>query len=200
MLRKIKVWILKNIISRVCKLSLLFRGVKYGKNCFIYGFPVIRRKRNSLIRLGDNVTIVSVGRNNPLLEKKTRIKTISPNAVIELDNNVGISGVSLIACNKISIGEYTVMGPDTVVYDSIGHDYSPERGWSSSRVRMGRPICIGKKCYIGMKCIILNGVTIGDNCVIAAGTVVTQNVPSGHKAYGNPARIVPLPKILGGVK
>ena len=49
-----------------------------------------------------------------------------------------------------------------------------------------------------MRCIILKGVTIGDDCVIAAGTLVNRDIPSGHLAIGNPATITPLPERLGG--
>lgn len=47
-----------------------------------------------------------------------------------------------------------------------------------------------------MGSIILKGVTIGDNCVIAAGSVITKDVPAGHLAQGNPATYTPLPERL----
>lgn len=51
-------------------------------------------------------------------------------------------------------------------------------------------IKIGSNCFIGMKCIIMKGVTIGDNCIVGAGSVVTKDIPSGSVACGVPARVV----------
>lgn len=52
------------------------------------------------------------------------------------------------------------------------------------------PIKIGNYVYIGTRAILLPGVTIGDNCIIAAGAVVTKNVPSGSVVAGVPAKII----------
>lgn len=49
---------------------------------------------------------------------------------------------------------------------------------------------IGKNCVIGVRSIILPGVSIGDHCVVAAGTVVTKNAPSNSILAGNPARVI----------
>lgn len=179
---------------------LRMKGVKVGDKCNILGCPKIDRRKGGRIVLGNNVTLNSMSRFNPLLETPVKLKTLCPTAVIEFKDNTGISGSSIIASSKITIGEYTIIGPGTVLYDAISHDYSPEIGWSGANERTGRPITIGKKCYIGAKCLILNGVTIGDNCIISAGSVVNRNVPAGHKAAGNPVVITPLPKILGGVR
>ena len=51
------------------------------------------------------------------------------------------------------------------------------------------PVIIGKNVWIGENCTILPGVTIGDNAVIGAGSVVTKDIPNDSIAIGNPARI-----------
>lgn len=170
----------------------------FGKGCFILGKPTAKLCRGSRINVGDHVTLISHPRFNPLVESPIAFRTLESSAVIELAPHVGISGCRLVCCNRISIGEYTIIGPGTLIYDSEGHSYSPETGWQGRSARSGRPITIGKKCFIGARCIILSGVSIGDNCVISAGTVVTRDIPAGHKASGNPAAFVPLPKLLGG--
>jgi maltose O-acetyltransferase len=55
---------------------------------------------------------------------------------------------------------------------------------------LGRPVRIGKHAWIGGGAIILPGISIGDETVIGAGSVVTRDVPAGATAVGNPARIV----------
>ena len=174
------------------------KGVKFGKNCFVNKLPYVRKYKGSQIIVGNNVVLTSNRRHNPLLEHPIRLQTLNKNAIIELKQNSGISGVSLVAANRITIGENTIIGANTLIYDSDGHTYSPETGWNTPRLQTGRPITIGNKCFIGSRCIILGGVTIGDRCLISAGSVITQNIPSGSKAYGNPAVITPLPKSLGG--
>lgn len=198
MITRIKIAILK-VISQFYKLFLKNRGVSFGSNCFIDGMPYIKTTKGSSIFLGNNVTLISNQKHNPLLEHPVSIRTLTPEARIELADNSGISGSNIVCCNHISIGEYTIIGTGTLIYDSEGHDYSPEVGWSQRKVRTGRPIRIGSKCFIGARCMIMSGVTIGDNCVIAAGSIITQDIPAGHKASGNPASCSPLPKMLGGV-
>lgn len=52
------------------------------------------------------------------------------------------------------------------------------------------PIHIGNHCWIGCNCIVLKGVTIGDGAVVAAGSVVTKNIPPNTLVAGNPAKII----------
>lgn len=198
MIIRIKITILK-LISQFYKIILRKRGFSFGKNCFIDGMPYVKTAKGSRISLGNNVTLISNQKHNPLLEHPVSFRTLTPEARIELADNSGISGSNIVCCNHISIGEYTIIGPGTLIYDSEGHDYSPEVGWSQRKVRTGRPVRIGAKCFIGARCMIMSGVTIGDNCVIAAGSIITQDIPAGHKASGNPASCSPLPKMLGGV-
>lgn len=194
---KIKISVLR-VISSWHRLWLRRRGFRFGPGCFVDGKPSAKVARGSRVELGADVTVISNPRHNPLLSHPASIRTLTPEACIHLADHVGVSGCSLVCCNRITVGEYTIIGPDTLVYDSEGHNYSPETGWRIRTVRSGRPITIGKKCFIGARCIILSGVTIGDNCVVAAGTVVSRDIPAGHRASGNPATYEPLPKLLGG--
>lgn len=193
---------MKNIILKffffLCKILTQIKGVSVGKGCVINKLPYIRKCKGSKIILHDFVTLTSSKRHNPTLLHSVGLRTLAPNAVIEMGAYSGISGSTIACCNKITIGEHTIIGPNSLIYDSEAHDYNPEVGWRQSRVRSGRPISIGSKCFIASHCIILSGVTIGDNCVVSAGSVVTQDIPSGHIAKGNPASYTPLPKALGG--
>ena len=70
--------------------------------------------------------------------------------------------------------------------------------WGSTlgQPEQGQPISIGEGCFIGARATILKGVTIGSGSVVAAGAVVTRDVPSGCLAIGNPAVNKPLPERL----
>ena len=174
------------------------KGIQIGKKTFISGFPWFYRKKGSKIVIGDRVTLHSKRRYNTLITNQVSISTITPEAVVELHENCGLSGCKIVCANKVSIGKYTMIGPDIVIYDCKQHEYDENVGWLGCKKVTGKPIIIGERCFIGMRCIILKGVTIGDNCVISAGTIITQDVPAGHLAKGNPATYTPLSPRNGG--
>jgi len=174
------------------------RGLEVGTGCIISGHPDFRLCKGSRIRLGKNVVLHSRRKYNTLIQQPMALSTIEPGACIELADHVGMSGAQIVCAKRVSIGEYTIVGPGAVIYDCHEHDYSPEIGWLGRKARTGTAITIGKRCYLGMRCIILRGVTIGDDCVIGAGAVVSKDVPYGHIALGNPAVVSPLPERLGG--
>lgn len=171
-------------------------GVKVGSSCIISGYPSFLRCKGSEIVLGDHVVLHSKRKYNTLIRQPMAISTIEPGARVELQSHCGLSGCQIVCACQVTIGEYTIVGPDTVIYDCKEHEYSPETGWLGRKQRIGKAISIGKRCYIGMRCIILKGVTIGDDCVISAGTIITKDVPAGHLAQGNPAVYTPLPQHL----
>lgn len=197
MLVKLKVAIWK-VLGVIDMLPLKWKGVRFGKGCFVDGKPYVRMAKGSKIILGDDVTLISRMQHNPMLRHCMAIHTLTPEAEIELHDHAGLSGCTLVCCAGISVGEYTIIGPDTLISDTDGHHYSPETGWRIRTAYTGSPISIGKKCFVGARCVILSGASIGDRCVVAAGTVLNRDVPAGHMASGNPAVITPLPKILGG--
>jgi acetyltransferase-like isoleucine patch superfamily enzyme len=94
--------------------------------------------------------------------------------------------VVLYANASISIGDHTMIGMKTIIHTST-HDYNQHPMW---RYRIDRPISIGRHVWIGASCIVLAGVVIEDYAVIAAGAVVTANVPKGAIVGGNPAKII----------
>ena len=86
---------------------------------------------------------------------------------------------------EISVGDYTMIGPDCHIVTAIHPIKGIERrDW---KVR-GEPIHIGKDVWLGANVTILPGVTVGDDCVVGAGSVVTKDVPAGTTVVGNPAR------------
>lgn len=179
-------------IAAVCRL----RGVKMGRGCLFGGMPQLKKKRGTSIVLGDAVTLHSLHTYNTLIDRRCSLNLIKPGASIELGSYCGMSGVKIVCCSKVRVGEHTMIGANTTIYDCKEHDYMPETGWQCIAELTGAPITIGKRCFIGMNCLILKGVTIGDNCVIAAGTTISEDVPAGHLAKGNPVRYYPLSERL----
>jgi maltose O-acetyltransferase len=87
---------------------------------------------------------------------------------------------------EVRIGDNCMIGPNVGIYTS-GHSIEP-KGRNKSGYAI--PIIIGNDVWIGGSCVILAGVTIGDNSVVAAGSVVTKDVPANVIVAGNPAKII----------
>ena len=95
--------------------------------------------------------------------------------------------LTLVDDTHIYVGDYTMFGPNVTIA-TAGHPILPELREKAYQYNM--PINIGKNCWIGAGVIILPGITIGDNVVIGAGSVVTKDLPSNVVAVGNPCHIL----------
>lgn len=87
----------------------------------------------------------------------------------------------------IYVGDYTMLAPN-VVLATAGHPILPQLREKGYQYNM--PVRIGKNCWLGAGVIVLPGVTIGDNSVIGAGSVVTKDIPANVVAVGNPCRVL----------
>ena len=107
---------------------------------------------------------------------------------VHLGSNIyANAGLKLVDDTHIYIGDCTMLGPNVVIA-TAGHPIDPELRAKGLQYNM--PVHIGKNCWLGAGVIVMPGVTIGDNTVIGAGSVVTKDIPSGVVAYGNPCRVV----------
>ena len=89
---------------------------------------------------------------------------------------------------KVMIGERTQIGPGVQI---LAADHPRDPVGRASGLEFGRPVRIGRSVWIGAGAIILPGVSIGDDALIGAGSVVTRDVPAAATAFGNPARVRP---------
>jgi acetyltransferase-like isoleucine patch superfamily enzyme len=107
---------------------------------------------------------------------------IGKNASIHIGNGTYINrNTLLIAEKQITIGRDCKISWDVVIMDTDQHSFHP--GWIHCK-----PVTLEDNVWIGCRCIILKGVTIGENAVIAAGSVVTKDVPPNTIYGGVPAR------------
>lgn len=196
MLRSVKVALLM-FVSALKAQVYRCRGICIGRRCVISGYPVFFRKRGARIVLEDEVSLHSDASCNHLITHPCALSCVAPGAEIIMHRGSGMSGSTIVCSTRVEVGEYTMLGAGCTLYDCKQHDYSPEKGWKCPPAQNeGKPILIGKRCFIGMNCLILKGVTIGDNCVVSAGTIITKDMPSGHLAMGNPAVYYPLSERL----
>ena len=88
---------------------------------------------------------------------------------------------------KVTFGDNVFIAPNCGFY-TAGHPIDAKQ--RRDGLEYAAPITVGNDVWFGGNCIVLPGVTIGDNCVIGAGSVVNRSIPSGHVAAGNPCRIL----------
>ena len=111
------------------------------------------------------------------------------------DNFYANHNLVILDCAEVSFGNNVFIGPNCGFY-TAGHPVdAPTR---NSGLEYAKPIKVGNDVWIGGNVCVMPGVTIGDNVVIGAGSVVTKDIPSGVVAVGNPC--APLRKISEGDK
>lgn len=186
------------------KLVMKVMKVQYGKNLLLKGVPIIFNQSNAKLKIGENVTIKSSFLSNLVgLYSRTIIVTRAPKAVIEIGDNVGISGTTIYARKKITVGNNTCIGGNCKILDNDFHPIEAEtrnklmnmaNGGESDLVP-SKEIAIGKNCFIGCNSIILKGTVLGDGCVVGAGSVVCGKFEDNCVIAGNPAKVIR--KLLG---
>lgn len=95
--------------------------------------------------------------------------------------------LTLVDDTHIYVGDHTMFGPNVTIA-TAGHPILPEL--REKGLQYNAPVHIGKNCWLGAGVIVLPGVTIGDNTVIGAGSVVTKDIPSNVVAVGNPCKVL----------
>ncbi len=170
------------ILDYIRKYFAYFRGSLLSifyldKRAFICQMGKLKLiKRNAIIRIGQrtclwpDIKISCWGRHQKI-------------ALLNIGSGCSIGDRAEIHCqDNISIGDGTIIAWDCVIMDNDYHD--PHGGITKTA-----PVSIGRGVWIGCRAIILKGVTIGDNSVVAAGAVVTKDIPPNTLVAGNPAII-----------
>ncbi|MBO4897409.1 MAG: acyltransferase [Clostridia bacterium] len=133
-------------------------------------------KKNSEITIGDRV----------FLHEKVKLSAwgTDKKAKLYIGSNSYIGDRTEIhAGESVTVGDGCVIAWDCNIMDRDYHKLESE-------TEVYKPVTIGNHVWIGCRCLILKGVTIGDGAVVAAGSVVTRDVPAGALVGGNPAKII----------
>ena len=99
----------------------------------------------------------------------------------------GNFNLTMVDDTDIYVGDHTMFGPNVTIA-TAGHPILPvlrEKGY-----QYNFPVHIGKNCWLGAGVSVLPGITIGDNVVIGAGSIVTKDIPSNTIAVGNPCKVI----------
>lgn len=160
------------------KIKVFYYKVRYikksGKGLKIEGFSQFRG--NPKIICGNYLTIGPYSRFRGPGE-------------IHLGDHVHLSsGVIIDSKKKVSIGRYTLVGEYTTITDS-DHNYK-KIGLERHNSFVTRPTSIGENVWLGARCAVLKGVTIGNNVVVGANTVVTVDIPADCVVMGAKGKVV----------
>lgn len=179
--------------STLClRLKCLSLGLQCGRGVKAYG-RVILRSPGAGIEIGDGVILVSSSWrcSSAGLAHPVRLRTFSPEARIIVESGVGLNGTSITARSRtVRIGCGAMIGPDCLIMDSDFHSVWPPESRNRYDDSNDNDVMIGKNVWIGARCIVLKGVHIGENSVVAAGSVVTKSIPPNVLVAGNPARVL----------
>ena len=182
---------LRQLPSSLWLLELRMRGLQISMPIRLFGHPICSRYPGSSISLGSHVTLDSSTRANPLgASSPCVLRTMTSTARLTLGDRVGLSSSVIVAGNSVEIGEGTILGAGSMVFDNDFHALGPRFSWLTEYSKNSKPVKIGRGCFLGARSMILKGVTLGDRVIIGAGSVVTKDVPAYSIAAGNPARIV----------
>ncbi len=115
------------------------------------------------------------------------VKGFHKNVIIK--DHCGFNGMTILGTGEVVFGSYFHSGQDiTLITDN--HNYDSDTSIPYDKVRISKPIIIKDFVWMGHGIIVMGGVTIGEGAIIAAGSVVTKDVPDYAIVGGNPAKVI----------
>ena len=189
-------WKLSNELRRLLvypwvRLLFAFNGVPWGPRWRLHGIPILHRHRRSTLRIGGELGLRSTAASNPLgANHPVILCTWRAGAILEIGDRFGMTGGSICAAEKIVIGNDVNIGANSAVLDTDFHPLHPEARMTAPEDGATAPVFIEDHVFVGMNCLILKGVRIGQGSVVGAGSVVARDVPPRVIAAGNPAKVI----------
>lgn len=175
----------------IVRLDFAVAGISWGTGWRIHGRPIIQKHLHSTITIGNHLQLRSTARSNPLSpHHPVVISTRTPHAALNIGDFFGMTGGSIVADEYIQIGDNVSVGANTIICDTDFHPLRQTERLRAPNQGATAPVVIENSVFIGMQCLILKGVTIGEGSVIGAGSVVVKNVPAGVIVAGNPAQVI----------
>lgn len=167
-------------------------GVKIKGQIRLKGLPIIDLSEGASITIENNVMLNSRNRSYHInLHSPVKLFADRPGAEITIGENTRIHGTCIHAYKKVSIGRNCLIAANTQIFDGSGHDLSfPNVENRINTKGNAKPVVIEDNVWIGANCIILPGASIGNGSVIAAGSVVVEDIPPFVVAGGNPAKVI----------
>ncbi|MCG7586282.1 acyltransferase [Photobacterium sp. OFAV2-7] len=163
-----------------------------------YHYDAERQEINSddfkgCISIGSSSTLYSEDNlgfeNRPVRLTVVKVNQ-QPAGKIIIGDNVMLQGTAIICYNAVEIGNNVLFGPKVTIMDSSGHPIRCRGNHNEAARTTSAKVTIKDNAWIGMGATILKGVTIGENSVVSANSVVFGSIPDNCIAIGNPATVV----------
>lgn len=159
--------------------------VKYFVNPFFH-----KKGKGALIRLNTRVDVLPFNRfelgNKSTIEDFSTINNGVGDVIIGNETRIGIGNVII---GPVTVGNNVIFAQN-IVLSGLNHSYEDISKPIHKQPVTTAPIVVENECWVGSNAVITAGVTIGKHSVIAAGAVVTKNIPPYSIAVGNPARVI----------
>lgn len=170
---------------------LYINNVKFGTLTAL-GTPIMKVSKGACLEFGNRLSIRSSGRFTDTGDNRPCKFIVSKNGHLVIGENVGLSATTIVCKDSITIGDNVKIGGGCTIIDTNFHpiNYVERNDPATSNVGKTSPIIIGNNVFVGMSSIILKGVSIGQNSVIAAGSVVAKDIPMNEIWGGNPAKFI----------
>jgi len=201
-IQKIFFYIYK-VFEQLClRISILFYGfvtrkkfylnnISYGSLTSI-GIPILKISLGAKVICGDNLYIRSCGKYTDTAENRRCKFIVGKDAFLKIGSNVGITASTIVCKESVVVGDNVLIGGGCFIFDTNFHPIQSKERINPLTSNNGekKPVIIGDNVFLGSSCIICKGVTIGENAVIAAGSVVVKDIPANEVWGGNPARFI----------
>ena len=173
----------------LARVNFQIRGVPWPPSLTVKGPIGITRAGSGKIIIGENVVIVNDSKFNRAGVNHPTQLVATNGAVLTIGDDTGISGASIYCKDRITIGNHVMLGVNCSVYDSDFHpvDYLARRNREPEPTAA---VTIEDDVWLAANCMVLKGVTIGARSVIAAGSIVTKDIPPDSLAGGVPAKVI----------
>lgn len=163
--------------------------VTLGRKSLLHGFPYI--KNYGVIKIGSGFRCNSGRDYNPIGGDTVCRLVVYKNAELVIGNNVGISNSTIVCQERVEIEDCVLIGGGCRIWDTDFHSQDPYiRTSARDNDVKTSPVIIRKRAFIGGGSIVLKGVEVGENSIVAAGSVVTKSIPPDQIWGGNPARFI----------
>ena len=190
----------KHVVLFLRKLQWIVTYCKFKLNRITFipdftsnGIPITAISLKSKVIFGKNFVMNNGMYYNMIGRQQPCFFIVPYGGLLKIGDNVGISSTAFVCWNTIEIGNNVKIGGGSVIYDTDFHslDYKERMKYPENRnLAKTAPVIIKDNVFIGTNCTILKGVTIGENAIIGACSVVTKTIPSNEIWAGNPAKFI----------
>ncbi len=155
------------------------------------GIPFVSVARGGLFSIGNNFRINNSIESNPIGRIQKCIFFVGKRGILTIGNNVALSFTAINCVHNVVIKDNVMIGGGTCIYDTDFHPLATvDRLSNNAEKTVSDTVIIEKNVFIGANCTILKGVSIGNNSIVGACSVVTKSIPPNEIWAGNPAKFI----------